>query len=485
MKPTEEQQAALSLFLAGDSMCIDAGAGTGKTSTLRLLAASTRRRGRYMAFSRALVDDAAGSFSGRCDVSTIHGLAMRMVGGDFRHRLGSPRMKSYEVAQYLGIDPLVITLTDGRKKRLAAGWLAGHTLRAVEQFCKTADPELTRYHFVVAEGLDLPDAQGRRTYENNQRLAAHLEGAARKAWADLSSPAGVLTYKHSAYLKLWQLSHPRISTDYLLVDEAQDVAPVMADVIARQDHAQVVYVGDANQAIFRWTGAIDAMQSFEAEHRSRLSRSFRFGDAIATVANKVLRDLGSTFELLGNPDIISTVGELAEDAPIDALLCRTNATALAEVLTAHQHGTPVHLVGGGKEVQSFARAALDLQGGKSTSFYELSCFDSWPEVQEYVRDDPAGSEIALMVKLIDQFGARALLDAVDGTAPEVPGTLVVSTAHKSKGRQWNVVRIAGDMVDVEPNEDELRLRYVAFTRAREHLDESAFRAGVEKQKVTP
>jgi MoxR-like ATPase len=39
--PTDEQQEALRLFATGKSLAIEAGAGAGKTSTLKLLAEST------------------------------------------------------------------------------------------------------------------------------------------------------------------------------------------------------------------------------------------------------------------------------------------------------------------------------------------------------------------------------------------------------------------------------------------------------------
>ena len=42
--PTEEQQQAVDLFATGDNLIIKAGAGSGKTSTLRLLAAHGQRR---------------------------------------------------------------------------------------------------------------------------------------------------------------------------------------------------------------------------------------------------------------------------------------------------------------------------------------------------------------------------------------------------------------------------------------------------------
>jgi superfamily I DNA/RNA helicase len=479
MRATDEQAAALDLFLLGENMVIDALAGTGKTSTLRLLAASTRRRGRYVAFNRALVDDAAGTFSSRCAVSTIHSLAMRQVGTEYAHRLNSPRMKSYEVATRLGIDPLVVRV-DGKEKRLAAGFLAGHVMRAVRAFCQSADPEPTRQHFAYLDGIDLPEGQGQRGYANNNAVAAELEGALRKAWQDLSHTEGQLQYGHHCYLKLWGLSAPRIDADYVLLDEAQDVSPVMAAIIEAQKHAQRVMVGDAQQAIYGWAGAIDAMANFDAEHRRALTLSFRFGEAVADAANQVLDLLGADLRVRGNPAKTSTVGELDDDSPVDALLCRTNASALTEVMAAQAAGLKVYLVGGGKQVAAFARAAHDLKAGHGTSLPDLACFDNWLEVLRYCEEDPEGSDFASMVRLVEQFGVESILRAVDGAAPEAPGTLTVSTCHVSKGREWDVVRIAEDMVGRESSDEELRLRYVAFTRAREHLDESVFRTGAER-----
>jgi superfamily I DNA/RNA helicase len=57
---------------------------------------------------------------------------------------------------------------------------------------------------------------------------------------------------------------------------------------------------------------------------------------------------------------------------------------------------------------------------------------------------------------------------------ESEADVIVSTAHKSKGREWSTVRLAGDFA--EPLErgagadGELRLLYVAATRARDVLD---------------
>jgi superfamily I DNA/RNA helicase len=100
------------------------------------------------------------------------------------------------------------------------------------------------------------------------------------------------------------------------------------------------------------------------------------------------------------------------------------------------------------------------------------------EVQEYVNHDPSGSELSLMVNLIDEFGTDVIIHSLDECVTEAKASLVISTAHKSKGREWDKVRLAGDFpTGIDKNgeptnvgDEELRLLYVAGTRACLHLD---------------
>jgi hypothetical protein len=449
---------------------------TGKTSTLRLLARSTRKRGRYLAYNRAIVEDVQAIMPVRCAASTAHSLAYAKVGYRYRARMDQPRVKSHVVARYLGIDPIVITAGLPAPRRLAPGWLANHLMRAVAQFCQSADEEPSVRHFPRADGIDLPDPETRAPrWTNNRIVANELEGALRKAWQDLSHTEGHLRYSHDCYVKSWALSHPKIEADYVLLDEAQDTNPVLAAVLAEQE-CQVVYVGDENQQLYAWRGAVDAMAGFPDENRSTLTQTFRFGAAIADEANRVLDALDAPLRIRPNPEMISTVGAWTGDE--DALLCRTNATALQAVLGAQLRNRPVHLVGGGTDLLMFARAVRDLKETGRTSYHELACFDSWAEVKSYVAEDQGAGELKLMVRLVEEFGVDAIVATIGRTVDEGPGVLTVSTGHRAKGRQWDVVRVAADFGEVDPNPAELRLRYVAFTRAKEHLDHSAFRAAL-------
>jgi hypothetical protein len=476
-KPTAEQQLALDAFTSGQSLVIEAGAGTGKTATLKLLAESTGRRGQYVAFNKAIVVEAGEKMPSTVTCSTAHSLAYRAVGHRYGGRLrSSARMKSNELARLLRVDPVVVRVGD-ITKALPAAFLAGLVLRGVTNFCQSADAEPTRRHLPYLDGIDLPTDDGARTYANNDLVRDALVEPLRRAWADLSDVNGSLPFKHDHYLKLWQLSDPRIAADYIMLDEAQDANPVIAAVIAAQSHAQLVYVGDSQQQIYEFTGAVNALAKMQSDHRTFLTQSFRFGPAIADVANSVLRQIdGAELRLTGTDTILSSVGPLAEP---DAVLCRTNAAAVTTVLHEQARNRKPHLVGGGTEVVSFARAAADLQNGRSTFHPELACFDSWTEVQTYVETDQLGGELRLLVKLVDDFGTDTILEALDRMPTERNADVIVSTAHKSKGREWNTVQLCGDFNPPQPKPGEpereldaaeLRLLYVAVTRARRELD---------------
>ena len=47
---------------------------------------------------------------------------------------------------------------------------------------------------------------------------------------------------------------------------------------------------------------------------------------------------------------------------------------------------------------------------------------------------------AWIVKLIEDYGVQIILDALEGGVPEDQADVVVSTAHKAKGREWPTER---------------------------------------------
>ncbi len=472
--PTNEQLAALAAYATGDDLIIEAGAGTGKTKTLCLLAESNSSlRGQYLAFNRAIVQEAQERMPAHVSASTAHSLAFRVLGHRYAHRLNSGRMRSQQIADLLDIRPIAVPVGNDQKQ-LAASFLAGLVMRAITQFCQSADEVPGEQHVPYMDGIDLATADGKRGWANNRRVRRALLPYMEDAWDDLQDLDGRLPFKHEHYLKMYERSAPPIAADVVFFDEAQDVSPVLASIVAQQKHMQKVYVGDSNQQVYGFTGACDAIAQLKVTGATTttLSQSFRFGDAVAEVANRILATLPTDLRLRGTPSINSIVGPVAEP---DAILCRTNAAAVQTLMHEADRGVRAHLVGGGADVAAFARAALELQRGGLTSHADLACFMSWGEVQEYVAQDAQGDELKLLVDLVDRFGAGAILRALDRMPREDDADLVISTSHKAKGRQWSAVRLAGDFpTDPEKtSEDERRLLYVAVTRARVEIDATA------------
>lgn len=480
LPPTPEQQEILDLLSGvkrGTVVVIEAGAGTGKTTTLRMIADVMKGRGQYTAFNTSLTKESAQKFRNtRVSCNTTHSLAFRAEGKRFAQRLDGVRVRSYEIAKMLGIKDLEMTMGKRENaqpitKRLSKGWLAAQVMGAIKRFCQSADPVPSENHFRYVDGIDLPAEGGRRTYTNNQKLREHLVPFAVKAWADLSDPDGRLPFSHDHYVKVWQLNKPVISANYILLDESQDTAEVMLDVLKQQQKATVILVGDSAQQIYEWRGAVNAMSAFPKAPRKYLSQSFRFGPAIAAVANRVLETLEepTQLRLKGLPTIASRIDTVEEP---DCILCRTNAVAIASVLQALDQDKRPYLVGGGASMIRFMEAVQALQQGQSTDHPELACFNSWPEVQEYSHLDE-GEDLKLLVKLIDEFGVDTILGALRAMPAEKDADIVVSTAHKSKGREWNSVRLAPDFpTESKCSDADRRLLYVAVTRAKLVLDVS-------------
>lgn len=190
-EPTDEQSAAASAFHHGEHLAIQAGAGTGKTTTLCQLTAGTPRRGRYLAYNRAIATDAATRFPPTVTCTTAHSLAYRALGHRYRHRLNAPRRPAWRTGQDLGITATV---------RIGPHDITPHTLShtvagTITRFCHSADPALTRRHVPSLRGLDDPDLHA--------ELAHTVLPFARLAWQDLQDPGQCrVRFDHDHYLKI-------------------------------------------------------------------------------------------------------------------------------------------------------------------------------------------------------------------------------------------------------------------------------------------
>ncbi|MCM2388768.1 UvrD-helicase domain-containing protein [Streptomyces albipurpureus] len=469
--PTSQQQRIIDACLAGQDVAVQALAGTGKTSTLQMV---TRRmpdkRIAYVAFNRSIADEAKRKFPQNVTADTSHSFARaglrntRLKDKISKAGRNGGARRPKDVAAALGLTRPVRFTGGGVEPQDAARIV----MLALRRYRESADAELGPQHL------------GDKWSESP--AAPALLDIAHRAWADITDPnSNRLFFSHDDYLKLWALTNPRLNYDLILFDEAQDINPVLEKVIQDQP-TQTIVVGDSNQAIYEFRGAIDALKDWPADVVLPLTQSWRFGPEAAAVGNAYLKLLGSDLALDGNPDLDTTLGTVTDP---DAVLTKTNIAAIGAVITGFEEGKRVALVGGGRDIEEVAKAARDLQRGQRTKHPELAAFTSWNEVREYAEEED-DQALQTLVRLVDRYTPEGLLNMIRDLVPEeskdeeTRPDLVVSTAHKAKGREWDQVRIGPDFTQPTENTEtgeltlpspaELRLAYVTVTRAKQRLE---------------
>ena len=141
-----------------------------------------------------------------------------------------------------------------------------------------------------------------------------------------------------------------------------------------------------------------------------------------------------------------------------------------------QAGRRPHVVGGVGELDRMLRGVEHLKRGEPTDVAEFFGFADWNEVAEHSKT-PEGRNLRTFVGLVDAHGERHLIQKLNETQRDERGAdVVVSTAHKAKGREWETVELVDDFLPSQPGSDpdappqideaEVRLFYVALTRAK-------------------
>jgi superfamily I DNA/RNA helicase len=479
--PTDEQQAIIDAYRRGENLVVNAYAGTGKTTMLRMLAqADPRRRFVYVAYNRAARDEAKDSFPVNARSYTSHGLAYRpMI--HMAKRIGGPKyIRGIELAKLMKITAPA-RLTPNRV--LAPGQLASVVKATILRFCYSADEKIT--------GWNVPRDLKRFTDDDEiAALRKIVPPIAQRVWdEDINTADGKLPMEHDYYLKAYALTHPQLPGDVITLDEAQDSNPCVAAMIREQAQygTQLVMVGDTYQAIYGWRGAVDAMADFGREPGVTvlsLTQSFRFGPEIAREGNKWLQILGAPKPLRGFEKIQSRIGQIPGKSA-DAVLCRTNAEALRRAIAALGDGLKVAFPKGTGELMALVKGAADIKAGRPSEHPDLMAFATWGQVQDYVESEADGADLKQFVDLVDQYGTDELfviLSQIGSAAKGVAYDVLISTAHGAKGLEWPLVLIADDFL--EPKKDpeapagslpkiprELAmLAYVAVTRAKNVLN---------------
>ncbi|GFR45901.1 hypothetical protein Agub_g7357, partial [Astrephomene gubernaculifera] len=179
--------------------------------------------------------------------------------------------------------------------------------KTVERYMMSADSVLDKKHLVnsskllscAEEGLAKLQSEVQRPLEAFASSSEQLiVAAARGLWDAIRDPKSteVEHLPHNAYLKLYALSKEVLTfprRTVLLVDEAQDLNAVTAQVLIDKQELPVVLVGDPRQQIYAFNGAFGLMDRVTIarlyEGELVLRQTFRFGPEIAAAVNTILK----------------------------------------------------------------------------------------------------------------------------------------------------------------------------------------------------
>ncbi|MDQ1339797.1 MAG: helicase [Campylobacterota bacterium] len=295
------------------------------------------------------------------------------------------------------------------------------------------------------------------------------------------------------YFEVKRFAEKITDFDILELDEAQDSNAVTMSIVT-QLPTKNIYVGDAHQSIFGFRGTINAMNY--ADKVFYLSTTFRYIPKIAAYANAIL----STYKNEKVP-IVSLAKEKASVDGITAYLSRNNSSMISLIDDLMKKNIAFKTAKDPKELFEAAIALLEYRIEKKVTnqnFQYLKRFQDFEQAEEYI-EETNDNELKTALKMQKMYGKRLyilLKVAKEHYRSKDAAKIVLSTAHSSKGLEWDKVELLNDFPDIvklikdakiknsvelmnRANKNdlvasnivqEINLFYVAVTRARFSID---------------
>lgn len=491
--PTPEQSDILSAARESDkSLMITAYAGTGKTTTLTMLAeALPPIPSLALAFNRKIKEELAKRFPSNFHVKTMNGLGHSA----WRAILSKPiTLDDRKVGKIIGELAKAESLELGED-----GWGEIRSLVTAAMNAGLVPSIFPKPGLVV----DSPEAWTDLALESDcspdwiSFAREVLITSIRMGFGQNLSSA-VISYDDQIYLPTL-LGGRFPSYPLVMVDEAQDLSPLQHLMVKKVASKRLIVVGDPKQAIYAFRGAdSSSMEKLRALRQDwtdlPLSVTFRCPKVVVERQQEHAPGYsaaesnteGEVIDLRDNPE-----GWTWDDVPQDgsvAVLCRLNAPLVSMALKLLSRKIRCVMLGRdlGKGLTALAKKLLPSKDLSPETCRDL--INRWREEESNLMrinekphkiaaiDDKADCLLAVLEVCTtsgDLF--RTLREIFEQTS----GTVELASGHKAKGLEWStVVHLNPELIPshfakkaaVEGNKKQLRqeenLRYVIETRTQ-------------------
>jgi len=511
MQATQEQIDICNLVSTGKNLLIEAGAGCAKTTTGKFIANHLPNKTCLsIFFNKKNADEGMTQADRPANMyySTIHSLCYRQVmNTQYKSKLNDWLL-------FEDIDTSLLTKLLNNEEAYAKGEyqkelnkLQRVVLNCMRYWQQSDEDDCFNY----VKGLHPTNLGFRRDFDEansieeldlvvvvddieENRRREYLARTCTNLWVRMYNPKDSAKITHDTYVKIFQLqgltfrevwdnaNKMFLSLDLLILDEVQDSNAVTLAIFNNQTHLQRIACGDKNQNLYAWRGAKNDFSSFAKWNKATLTESFRFGQGIANLANKVLAlpAMETKLKLIGRGTDKGT-GQTA-------ILCRTNAMVLQTVFTLLLDNKKVACVSKFKEMESQMYHVFAVLNEQIPKFpvASLKSFDTKDKMWQAIESNAELKQVYKLALMIsDAKGGlfTGLKYLKENLVSQEKADYIVSTIHASKGLGFTNVVIADDFLPFKETQEEydaaiadmlkdrvmLSLCYVAITRAKKKV----------------
>jgi len=436
---------------------INAAAGSGKTTVLISYAHQyPDKKILYLAYNESVVKEAEKKFPSNVTVLTSHQLAYKNIGKDYKHKLVNQlKFETLKQALWLSKNKDNIILI----KKINEG---------IEKFIYSPYMDINESYYMVE---NIPCSKEKYLF------------LIKDIWNKMLDKSNNFPITHDLYLKLYQLKSPKLDYDIILFDEAQDANPATTSIVKKQNiyyGKTVVMVGDRNQEIYKFRGSENAL----VNPNYFLSKTFRFGNNIAEITNLFLEKLKKeNHKIVGNEKINDYVDE-EQNFLKKAIISRTNAMVIANAIKSSENNHFIYFVGGIKNYNF--NKLIDVYNLFSNNKNLISdkfikSFSSFESFERFSKEEE-NNENNFLIKIVKKYNQNIIKFVKlinERTVSNIEqATIILSTAHKAKGLEFEQVQLSNDFTKIYDKKDniiktikeeELNIIYVAITRAKYSL----------------